>query len=68
MYILVGTVAFLLGVCITLICSRVFQGYDGKMIVGESEGGKKLFSLELDGDPTELEQKKSVFFKVTRLT
>jgi hypothetical protein len=38
--------------------------YDGKIVIGTSENGKKLFSLELDGDPEELEPKSSVTFKI----
>jgi hypothetical protein len=38
--------------------------YDGQIVVSEVEGGSKVFSLELDGDPMELESKKDVTFKV----
>lgn len=37
----------------------------GEIVVTE-QGGKKLFSLELSGDPDELEQQAEVIFKVTK--
>lgn len=40
--------------------------YDGKMIVIVGDG-VKTFSLELDGDPAELEHKRSISFKVVQL-
>lgn len=39
--------------------------YDGKMKVLTSETGAKLYSLEIDGDPSELQNKKLVSFLVT---
>lgn len=38
--------------------------YAGTMIVQSKENGGKLFTLELNGDPDELDQKKEVIFKV----
>lgn len=38
--------------------------YDGKIVLKELEDGKKLYSLELDGDPQDLDQKKEVTFKI----
>lgn len=38
--------------------------YDGQMVVGKSDGGGKLFSLELNGDPEDLEEKDAISFKV----
>lgn len=37
--------------------------YDGQLVVERSEGGK-LFSLQLNGDPEELEEQDSVSFKI----
>jgi|SRR3954452_3810959 hypothetical protein len=39
--------------------------YDGKMVVAV-EGDKKVFSLELDSDPNNLDQKDKVVFKVVK--
>ncbi len=39
--------------------------YDGKMVVSDT-GDKKTFSLELDGDPTQLEKQSKVTFKVAK--
>lgn len=38
--------------------------YDGSMIVEQKADGKKVYSLELDSDPADLDQKKDVTFKV----
>lgn len=40
-------------------------GYDGNVIVTQSPEGKKLYSLELNGDPSVLDQKDSLKFKMT---
>jgi hypothetical protein len=40
------------------------EHHDGKIVVGNSPEGKKLFSLELDDDPLTLEKKSSVSFKI----
>ncbi len=66
----VGTLAVFttfLGVCLG-ISSRQYEAsgaaYDGQIVVNTPEDGPKLFSLQLDGDPDELDQKKSITFKV----
>lgn len=40
--------------------------YDGQMIVVEKEDGGKIFSLELNGDPEDLQDKTSISFKVVQ--
>lgn len=40
--------------------------YDGSINVVVDDGMKKAFDLELNGDPYELDQKKSVNFKVVK--
>lgn len=40
--------------------------YDGQMVVGKSDGGGKLFSLELNSDPEDLEEKDTISFKVVQ--
>jgi hypothetical protein len=63
-----AVIATFLGVCLT-ISSRQYEAsgaaYDGQLVVIIPEDGPKIFSLQLDGDPEELEQKDSVTFKVT---
>lgn len=67
----IGTLAVLttfLGVILG-ISSRNYESsgaaYDGTMVVGTSADGTKLaYSMELDGDPADLKDKKSVSFKV----
>lgn len=66
----VGTlavVATFVGVCLGLSSNQYDASeaaYDGKVVVETDEIGKKMFSLELDGDPAEIEQKSAVSFKV----
>lgn len=38
--------------------------YDGTMVITKPENGPRLFSMEIEGDPVELIDKKSVTFKV----
>ena len=42
----------------------VQKKYDGRMVVGISESGVKIFSLELNEDPEDLETKNAVTFEV----
>ncbi len=60
-------VATLFGIFLN-ISSRQYEAsgaaYDGQMIVVIPEDGPKLFSLQLDGDPEELEYKDSITFKI----
>jgi hypothetical protein len=66
----VGSLAILalfLGVCLGLSSKQYDTSeaaYDGKVVVETNGAGKKMFSLELDGDPAEIEQKNAVSFKV----
>lgn len=44
------------------------EKYAGQIVLKiDEETGKKLYSLELDGDPEELDQKKEVTFKIGSL-
>jgi Putative phage holin Dp-1 len=67
---IVGTlavVATFIGVCIGLSSTqydRSEAAYDGEVVVEKTDAGGKLFSLQLEGDPEEIEQKKTVAFKV----
>ena len=38
--------------------------FDGVIAIGTSDTGAKLYSLELKGDPNDLDQKGSVLFKI----
>jgi hypothetical protein len=40
-------------------------GFDGQMVVTESDEGNKVVSLELDFDPGEIEERDNVNFRVT---
>lgn len=66
----VGTlavVATFLGVCLGL-SSRQYDSsgaaFDGQINVDTIDGGKKVFSLELKGDPEQIETKEAVTFKI----
>lgn len=61
---------FLFGISFTIIYARYFSkvAYDGAIVVSSPEEGKKVFSLELNGDPNDLEQKTAVTFKITSLS
>lgn len=39
--------------------------FAGSIVIGQGEGGRKLYSLELNGDPEDLDQKKEVIFKIS---
>jgi Putative phage holin Dp-1 len=66
----VGSLAILstiIGVMLYISSSayrRSEAGYDGNVIIQTTQNGGKLFSLELGGDPEEIEEKSSVSFKV----
>ncbi len=57
-----ATMSFVIG----LYLIRNEHAYDGKIFVTDSDEGGKLFTLQLDGDPEELDQKRAVSFKVTK--
>ena len=40
------------------------RSYDGKIIITQEASGKKIFSLELDKAPIEIENMKRITFKV----
>lgn len=69
----VGTIAAVtafLGICLGISASRYKNSdapYDGKMVVATDGGGVAGFSLELDGDPEQLADKKNVNFKVSQV-
>lgn len=55
----------LIGILVYLILSKnKTPVYDGQIVITVLENSKKVFSLELSGDPEDLEQKESVTFKV----
>lgn len=38
--------------------------FAGSILIGQGEGGQKLYSLEINGDPADLDQQKEVTFKI----
>lgn len=66
----VGTLAILatfFGILLTLSSwsyHAVEAVTDGEIVVMVDESGKKIYSLELNSDPTEIDQKTTVSFKV----
>lgn len=69
---IVGSLAVLatfLGVCLGLSSSQYNASkaaFVGDLVIGTSDSGRKLFSLEVNGDPNELELKSSVTFNVVK--
>ncbi len=63
--VILGMVA-LASLVIGLYLDRNEHAYDGKIFVTPSDEGGKLFTLQLDGDPEELDQKRAVSFRVTK--
>lgn len=67
----VGTIAAIttfLGVTLGISTKKYYESdapFDGSIIVQEVEPGQKMFTLELDGDPNEIEHRKHVSFKVS---
>lgn len=67
MCVVLCVAAFLLGLCVMLVFNRTKKDYEGSIIVQEPEEGKKVFTLEVDGDIANLHLKDSVLFKVKNL-
>ena len=69
----VGTLAVLatfLGVTLGISTSRYEASerpYDGNMVYSTNEMGKKLFTLELDIDPADIESKDRLVFRTKEL-
>lgn len=42
--------------------------YDGSIVISENENGGKLFSIEVNGEPLDMEFKDEVLFKIKRLS
>ena len=60
----------LIAICVAIIttCMNVYlwkrRPYDGQMVITTDRSGKKIFSMELDKTPDEIERMKQVSFKV----
>lgn len=64
---LCSLLSLLCGILLTVSTRRYLASedlFDGKMVVSFPEDGPKRFSLELDGDPDDLDKKEFVTFKV----
>jgi len=62
---------FIMAVTILVCCVYLLiklNQHDGKMVVTTTEEGKTIFTLELEGDPADLVNKKSISFKVDSST
>lgn len=63
-------IIFLQGLVILSLCVYILVLWSrqrvngGKIVITQNEDGKKLFSLELDKDPDEIEQMSYISFKV----
>lgn len=58
----------IIGIVVIAICLNVFlwkrRSHDGEIVITTDRSGKKIFSLELDKTPEEIEKMKRVSFKV----
>lgn len=65
---MLSLIIILVVIVILAVIFRLFlkaqREYDGEMVVTSTIEGGKMFSLELYGDPNDLEFKKRVVFKV----
>ena len=65
----VGTIVAIdtfLGIVLQISASKYTNNLTGGTIVVNEMGDKKMFSLELDGDPEDLENQSEVVFKVQK--
>ena len=66
---MLNAIIFIQGVTIAIfaiiIVSQRKRSHDGLIVITRDEEGKKLFSLELDKEPDDIEQMRYVVFKVT---
>lgn len=69
---IVGTIAVVttfLGVTLGISTAQYYKSdvpYDGNMVIRSNNVGNKMFSLELNSDPNDIEGKESISFKVHR--
>ena len=42
--------------------------YDGSIVITENENGGKMFSIEVNGEPLDMEFKDEVLFKIRRIS
>lgn len=62
-----AVIATFIGVCLGLSSKQYDASeaaYEGDIVVTTNDEGRKLFSLEIHGDPNELEKQSSITFKV----
>lgn len=68
----VGTIAVIttfLGICLGISSStynKLDAAFDGAIVVTRKENGAKLFSLEINGDPEDIEKFGSLKFRVVQ--
>jgi hypothetical protein len=63
MYI-IGVLFLMFIIIFEMVIWRKRRSYDGVIVITRDRTGKKLFSLELDKTPEEIEKMKSISFKV----
>lgn len=62
--IVIGILASLGGFALGAKWGMSIKQYVGRITIHETESGGKLYSLELDCEPEELDEKKEVTFKI----
>lgn len=69
---MLDVIGFIIVVATAVVVSLVIQSqtirrkFDGEMVITQDVDGKKLFSLEIAKNPEQIEQMKSVTFKVVK--
>jgi hypothetical protein len=58
-------IGFFFGMMLMYVLLKFRARDDGQIVITTTEDGKRIFSLELDKDPDELELMERVTFKVT---
>lgn len=65
---MLNVIIFIQGMTILVLCVYILSiryRHGGQIVISKDEDGKKLFSLELDKDPDEIEKMRYISFKVT---
>lgn len=58
----------IIGTFLLIQKGRHQDDYDGSIVISENENGGKLFSIEVNGEPLDMEFKDEVLFKIKRLS
>lgn len=63
-FLIVFAAGYIFGFISYMIVRSIKRPYDGVMQISDVDEGKKMFSLELNRDPMDLEDREEVVFQV----